>query len=246
MKVKYIKKDNINYKFFEPDMIVKKVILAIHGFAGDAESSTITSISEELSKHGVMVVAFDLPCHGNNTNNDCIKLSDCFLYLDKVINEIKKQYDNIPISVFATSFGAFVLLNYISKTNIKFNNIILRCPAIFMDEILIEKILPEHGYNKNDLNIFFKLNLGFEKPLYVNMNFLNELQKNSLKNKIYKDKINIIQGTQDDIVNVSKNENFYKNNFLDYKLFYIEGADHRFKKIGELDQVINIVKNIIL
>ena len=163
-----------------------------------------------------------------------------------MINEIKKQYDNITISVFETSFGAFVLLNYISKTNIKFNNIILRCPAIFMDEILIEKILPEHGYNKNDLNIFFKLNLGFEKPLYVNMNFLNELQKNSLKNKIYKDKINIIQATQADIVNVSKNENFYKNNFLDYKLFYIEGADHRFKKIGELDQVINIVKNIIL
>ena len=245
MRILYKNINNINCKLFEPNEKIEQIMIAVHGFAGDAESSTIKSVAEELTKRGVLIVAFDLPCHGKDKNDNCIKLNDCFVYLDIIISQINNRYNNIPVSIFATSFGAFIILNYISKKNTQFKNIILRCPAIFMDEILIKKILPEHGYNKHDLKRYTKLNLGFEKLLYVNSNFLNELKENSLINNVYKVKINIIQGTKDDIVDVLKNENFYKNNFLNYKLYYIEGADHRFKNDGELDQIINIVKNIV-
>ena len=245
MNIEYKNIKKINCKYFYPENKVEKVLLCLHGFAGDAESSAIAYLAQILGKENVLVISFDWPCHGNDKDNNCLALKNCFMYLNIVYEEIKAKYNNIDISVFATSFGAYTLLNYINKFKTDFKNIILRCPAIFMQDVLVNKLLPEHGYTLIDFDNS-KIDLGYNRNIYVDKDFLKELQQNDLNNNHYEQKINIIQGDKDDVVDIEKNEIYFKNNFKNYKLYYINNANHRFKNPGDLEQIGEITKHIIL
>lgn len=206
--------ENIYCSFFKPQNEIKKVLIAIHGFAGDKESSTIEKIAISLTKKDILVIAFDLPGHGEDYEK--LDLKECYDYIDRVIKYTISSY-NRDISFFATSFGGYLLLNYLNNTKIKFNQIILRAPAIYMGQIFSNKILKEHGYTVKD------------KILNVNNEYT----------------YNIIEGKKDDIANYKENEKFFKNNIKNYNLFYIENADHRFKNQGEVETIVNIVNSII-
>lgn len=247
--IQKVKFNNISIKIFKAE-ITKNVLLCVHGFGGDKESSVIFGLGEELTKYNFSVVAFNLRCHGENDNSKILNLNDCFDSFFTVLDFIKNDSDlkNKKISIFATSFGGFITLNCLSKTNLEFDKVILRAPAIFMDEVLINALLPFQNLTIEDLKEK-TLNLGFENNLLIDYNFYLDLCKNNLeKNFNYKKKLFIIQGRQDNIVNPVKNESFYKN-FIkndDYKIFYIETADHRFKHSGELKKIIEISKSILI
>lgn len=233
--------NGIRYVEFKPSVKVKHVLVAIHGFGGDAESSTIAKLATDLAEHNVAVVAFDLHCHGADTSQGNLDLNKCFEYLESVMCYVERHFA-CPISFFATSFGGYLLLNYLKDKPNKYNKIILRAPAVYMDEILVNKILPEHGYTKNDLESGV-LDLGFERNLYVDITFYNQLLHNRLHlpnpNYFY----HIIQGQKDNIVDYKQNELFF--NESKHKYYYFPNADHRFKKDGELDKISNIVETIL-
>lgn len=227
---------------FLPEKETQQVLITLHGFAGDKDSSTIFALAEELTKCGVLVFAFDLPSHGADKDNSPLKLSKCFEYVSSVIQYIKKEYKGKPISFFATSFGGYLLLNYLKSNKVDCKHIILKSPAIFMEDVLQENILNEHGYSLCDLKE--DIDLGFERPLLVNSEFLEELKENTLKNCSFDKHIDIIQGDKDNVVSVADNEKYYKKHLRSYNLYYIKNADHRFKNPGDLDRVVEIVKDI--
>ncbi len=243
MQVEYKKIKNIHCKLFLPKDKVKNILVAIHGFAGDKESSVIKAIAENLNET-TFVIAFDLPCHGKDEEKSELRLNNCINYLKNILNFIKNQYKNIPISLFATSFGAFISLNYLKSHNEQFRHIILRAPAIFMDEVLTTSILKDHNIS---LNQFLKQggNLGFQKEIIVGKNFLQDLKDNSLASHKFSQQIDIIQGDKDDVVDVKKNEAFFYSNFVNFSLHYIKDADHRFKNPTDISNIIKIVKNIL-
>lgn len=234
--------NNICCKFFYPDNAIKNVIVAIHGFAGDKDSSVIEALAREF-ENSTLVVTFDLPCHGEDKTTK-LDLSKCLQYLSTIIEHVKDNYRESPISIFATSFGAYLFLNYLKNTKYTFKNIVLRAPAIFMDKVLVGSILRDRNVSYNEL-LTQEVDLGINKKIMVDKHFLQDLKNNDLKNYIYNQHIDIIQGDEDIVVDVKENEDFCKTNFKDYKIYYIKGADHRFKKQGELEQILNIVKNII-
>ena len=233
---------NIHYKFFLPAEKPNKVLVTIHGFAGDSDSSTIYALAQHLTQSNTLVVAFDLPCHGKDKSSGDLVLQDCFDYLLNVVNYVKTTYTDCSLSFFATSFGGYILLNNLNKIG-DIDHIILKSPAIFMDEVL-KNLLQKNGFSVQDLEKNH-IDLGFERPLFVNYKFLTDLSANSLKHKKFAQYIDIIQGDRDDVVDIYSNEEFYKQNCLDYSLHYIKGADHRFKNVGELDKIIKIVDEIL-
>lgn len=236
---------NMHIKLFKPKKI-EQVLIAVHGFAGDSDSSVITAIADELNNHNVLVVAFDLPCHGKDKKTGTLNLKDCLDYITKVEDYVQITYKNLPISYFATSFGGYLLLNHINNTNQQYKNIILRAPAVFMSKIIKEKLLAEHGYTFKDLQNK-TLNMGYEKELNIDINFYNNLVENSLKDFKNTTFLHIIQGKKDDIVNFKQNELYFNENCKNsYKMYYFENADHRFKNIGELEKIVDIVKVIML
>lgn len=232
MKIEYInlKENNIEIpvKIFLSQNTVKKIIIACHGFGGDKESSTITDLAEEIILKNIAVVSFDFPAHGES------KLDGKELTIENCINNINTVYRyskkfNAPISLFATSFGAYVNLINIARNNNEFQKIVLRSPAIEMAKILKEVLLKESfsKYKENGYTI-----LGFERKMKIPYSFYEELLNNNI-NKIYDDieipKIHIIQGNKDEIAMIEDTMKFVENNKNQIELNIIDNGDHRMK-----------------
>lgn len=242
---KYLIINDLHSCIYLPEAEPKEVVIGIHGFSGDKESSVLIELSKHLNKNDVALFTFDLPCHGQNACSTPLNLSECIASIKHIFDFAKENFAGVPISAFATSFGGYLLLNYLSKHHENLNKVILRAPAIYMSEILENVILPFNNFSAKDLSS--PINLGFEKPLFVDNKFLTDLRNNNLENlPKNQDFLYIIQGKKDDIVDPIKNESFFKTHYLNqHKFIWFEEADHRFKKIGELDRIINETLDIL-
>ena len=234
----------ISLKTFIPDDC-KKIIIACHGFGGDKESSAISLLANKLFNYNIGVLAFDFPGHGESeVNADKLTLTNCINDLKSVEKFVEQQYPNKPISIFSTSFGAYISLSRINKEIPKYFSIVLRAPAICMDEIFVNSLMRE------DMDSFktrgFTI-LGFEREMKVPYSFYEELVSNKLF-EIYDKNINmlILQGTEDDIAPITDTKNFVSQKNGNAILFEIEGADHKMKKDGKLDLAINRAVEYIL
>lgn len=237
----------IDTKIYIPAGEMKEIIIACHGFAGDKESSAIEALANEMTENNVGVICFDFPGHGKSeVNADKLTIDNCIQDVNDIEKFVIDTYGNIPISIFATSFGAYITLINIARNNKRYKNIILRSPAIRMEKIYKDTLLREsleeykkRGYTK----------LGFEREMLVLYSFLEELEKNDIF-KIFENKeipnMYIIQGNQDDIAPIKDTEEFIEEHKENIKLFIIPGADHRMKGPGELEKAMEYSKKIIL
>ena len=230
MKIEYINlKDNnieISVKIFLPKNTVKKIIIACHGFGGDKESSTIKDLAEEMVLKNIAVITFDFPAHGESKlDGKELTIENCIYNINTVYRYSKKF--NAPISLFATSFGAYVNLINIARNNNEFQEIVLRSPAIEMAKILKEVLLKESfsKYKENGHTI-----LGFERKMKIPYSFYEELLNNNI-NKIYDNieipKMHIIQGNKDEVAMIEDTIKFVENHKNQIELNIIDNGDHR-------------------
>lgn len=235
---------NIDVKTFIPNEC-KNIIIACHGFGGDKESSAITLLAEKVNKDKIGVITFDFPGHGKSeVEADKLTLNNCIKDLETVEEYARTKYPNAEIGVFATSFGAYITLLKINKNGHKYDSIILRAPAICMDEILKNAILKEdvEQYKQRGYAI-----LGYDREMKVPYEYYQELLNEKLFD-IYNanEKMLIIQGTEDDMAPIADTIKFIKEKNTKANLVKIEGADHRMKKPGELEKAINFAREYIL
>lgn len=235
---------NISTTIFLPEnKHMRAIIIACHGFGGDKESSAIYLLAQKLNKINIGVIAFDFPAHGESeVSGERFTVSECIQNIKDIENYIKQEYKDIKIGIFSTSFGAYItLLKILQQDN--FFTIVLRAPAICMDEILINSILKEsmEDFKNRGYTI-----LGYEKSMEVYFSFYEELVENNILEKFNrKRKMLIVQGTEDDMAPISDTIKFINKN-EDAILEKIVGADHRMKKEGELEKAINIAVDYII
>lgn len=246
LKLKSINGYNISTKSYLPQESPKEIIIAVHGFAGDKESSAISLLAKEMTKEGFGVVCFDFPGHGESeVEADKLTIDNCINDIETVEEYIKEKYGKqMKIDLFATSFGAYIALLKIFKYNTKYNKIVLRAPAIKMDKIFKENLLREKYEDFQNRGV---TKLGFDRTMNVPFDFYKELKQNQIL-KIYKNsqKILIIQGTEDDVAPIKDTKELIDLDKANFELFEIQGADHRMKKDGELEKAINKAKEYFL
>lgn len=224
----------INYK-----KNIKNILIAIHGFGGSSNSSTIKFLKDNLVDD-LAVVSFDLPNHGKNKTDKPLVLKECIDCIKQVDEYVKREYKGSKISYFASSFGGYCLLNFLSNTKYKYENIFLRAPAVNMDKV-IQKTLIGDEFEKLKDSI---VDLGGIK---IDDNFYKEIIENKLI-EIYNNNhfLNVFQGKKDEIVNYKDNDHFFSNKCANnYKIYYFENSKHSFKSNEELKELINKMKNII-
>ena len=237
---------NISAKSYLPQESPKEIIIAVHGFAGDKESSAISLLAKEMTKEGFGVVCFDFPGHGESeVEADKLTIDNCINDIETIEEYIKEKYGKqMKIDLFATSFGAYITLLKIFKYNTKYNKIELSAPAIKMDKIFKETLLREtfEEFQKRGIT-----KLGFDRIMNIPFSFYEELKQNQIL-KIYKNsqKILIIQGTEDDVAPIKDTKELIDLDKTNFELFEIRGADHRMKKDGELEKAINKAKEYFL
>lgn len=227
------------------DEKINKMIIACHGFGGDKESSAIILLSKSLTNHNIGVITFDFPGHGiSETDGYEYTVKNCVEDINDVEKYVEQTFLNIEVGFFATSFGAYAVLLKINKTEKKYNSVVLRCPALDMKNIFLKSILKISYKEFMEKGICV---LGFERNIIITKKYYEELLKNDIFKMYNKENdILIIHGTNDNIAPISDSIKF-QNKFKDeVKLYKIEGADHRFKKEGEIEKVINVATNYIL
>ena len=200
-----------------PTNELEKIVIYCHGLGSD--KSLVNRFSKDLLNKNIGVVSFDFPGHGDDkTDFSFFNLSLCIEYLEEVIEYVKNKY-NVPICLFGSSFGGFVILNRLIRRNNDIDKTILMCPAINFCEIMELKSGISIDYF--DTNEFMPLynNIKIYKDAYLEFkNGDKKIREGEFRN------ISIIQGMIDKTVSYDDIRDFCLRNKLE--LITIEKGKH--------------------
>lgn len=204
---------NIKAKIFFDKLNNKsdKIFIFCHGFCSGKGSNSIKIVANKLLEHGIPSVSFDFPGHIDSVQGaDKLNVDVCISYINSVVEYVKEKHKNdINISFYAISFGAYILMNKLIGDPSNYDNIVLRSPAFNMKDILVQSLLKEpfEQYKKSGT-----AKAGHEGKLEVPYSFYEDLVKHNLyDNYKEKRKILILQGEQDDTALIEDTYKFIKN-----------------------------------
>lgn len=222
------------------------IIIAMHGFAGDKTSGCIKKLQEVMHNHNVGLITFDWPSHGESeVDGNNLTVVNCLNDLKTVYDYVKNKVPRANIVAFATSFGGYITMLYNSIYPEDFNKIILRAPAINMYRVLMNNVIDDKMISSLKNNGYF--DFGFERMMKVNKDFVSELQEKDVS-KLYSEKqclnVHIIHGSNDDIVPISDSKEFCISTGA--SLHIVHNANHRFDQVGQVEEVIELAKGILL
>lgn len=220
----------------------RAVLVCLHGFAGDKYSSVIQALAEALVSKSIRVITFDWPGHGKSpVDGSSLTIENCLLDLETVIQEI--QPTDGPIYLFATSFGGFVGLNYLAIHPSVFSKVVLRSPALNMPKTFHDFLTDEEIHVLEDGGT---VNKGFDRPLLLGKSFIEDLYEHRILPDEYPALVPglLIQGDMDDVVDPLDSVRFAEKNGL--RLHMIEGADHRYKEQGNLEEILSVTISFLV
>ena len=227
-------------------------LLCLHGFAGDKYSTVIEAVAKDRCRAGFRCVTFDWPGHGDSTaDSSMLTIENCLADLDAVVKHLRPAAAAVPsgstpapLFCFATSFGGYLAMLDYRRHPEHFDRILLRSPALRMGKVLRSFLDEDHMRRFRDGEA---LNFGFDRPLFLHYDFLSDLETPDHDAflplaGIGRSPIAIIHGDADDVVPVTDSLRFAEDNHLPIRI--VKGADHRYKKPGELEQIIDFAAEI--
>ena len=208
---------------------LERIVIYCHGLGSNKK--LVNRFAKDLLNNNVGVVSFDFPGHGDDkTDFYLFNLSLCIEHLEEVIKYVKDKYD-VPICLFGSSFGGYVILNRLIRNDKDIDNTILMCPAINFCEIMELKTgISIDCFDTNDFMPLYN-NIKIYKDTYLEFkNGDKKIRKAKFRN------ISIIQGMMDKTVSYNDIREFCLRN--DLKLITIEKGKHELydydKEIVEL------------
>lgn len=227
---------------------VRNVIIALHGFGGDKESSAVFRLAEEAEKHETAVICIDFPAHGKSAADES------FLTVGNCTNDAKTTYafaenkffsagnGDGKIHFFATSFGGYILAHVLKNPLYKRSKAVFRSPAVSMPETFVDIICNSTVAELAKSNF---VECGFERKLKLGYSFYSDLEKHTVKDVKFENKCLMIYGDRDDVVHPEDMEAFAAAR-PNIETKCIIGADHRYKGEGELDAAIGAAIGFLL
>ena len=217
---------------------VRTLVLCGHGFGGHKDNRAAERFSKHVldKNHGAIVLTFNWPCHGDDVRKT-LRLSDCDAYLSAVLSWIRSRYPDAALFGYATSFGGYLFLKYVSEHGNPFRKLALRCPAVTMYDVMTSGIMTE-----SDLERIKKgkpVSVGFDRKVEIDKVFLDSIRDADITQRDflpYADELCILQGTKDEIVPFDAVKAFAEENVIDFEP--VENADHRFQSPEKMDFVI--------
>ena len=227
--------DNIEADLYMPDnWNEEKLIICCHGFNSGKGSESYNSICNALLDKSIACVRFSLPYHAERridvNKADDFTVENCIEDSELVEKNIRERFPNTKIGLIATSFGGYLTLLRLKRYQHSYFAVILKSPAIRMDEILKNSLASEEfeffkrqgfGYDKNT-----------QKKMKINFSFFEELENNQIMDSPnYNEKILIYHGTIDNVAPFEDSKEFADIN-ENTTLVPLEGEQHSLSKEG--------------
>ncbi len=229
---------NVSCKlYYEDKKAIRGVVLFGHGFGGHKDNKAAEHFAERaLDKLKLCTITFNWPCHGDDVRKK-LRLSDCDGYLTAMIEDVRARYGDPPLYAYATSFGAFLFLKYISEHGDPFRRMALRCPVVDLYEVLTERIISPEELTR--LEKGKEVPVGFDRKVALDKTYLDEVRSVDLMSRDftpYMDDILLLHGLRDEIVPLSTVQRFADDQLIELAL--IENGDHRFQDPRAMDEAI--------
>ena len=245
MKVTYFSlKDRYEIKcklFLPEDGHVEHVVIGVHGFAGDQESSMLKKLATAICLRSSALLTFDFPAHGSSpVGEEMLTVRHCKEDLRTVLEYAAKEYPNAKKSIFATSFGGYITL--LCADQLAGIPLVLRAPAVTMPKVLLENVLKISAAEFQKAGF---IKCGFERPIQLPYSFYADLlAQNGIGSNQISSPILVIHGDRDDVVPLADVEAFAASQ-SNVALKIIPGADHRFKNKGELETIVDLATTFL-
>lgn len=220
---------------------VSEVILCCHGFGGSKENRSAERLAQKVlsKKKHTALLAFDWPCHGEDARSKLV-LDDCDRYLSLVIEYAKRELGSQTLFAYATSFGAYLTLKYLSEHENPFRRIVLRSAAVRMYEVLHDNALTEK--ERSLLAKGKEIMVGFQRKIRLGNPFMDCLREADVSARDYTSlsyRILMIHGTKDELVPIEPVRMFAEGNRIPF--LSVENADHMFVDTEKMDEAVNAV-----
>ena len=231
---------SIRCKLYYSDLgSVSEAVVCCHGFGGSKENKSAERLAQKAlaKKKNVALLAFDWPCHGEDARKK-LTLEDCDQYLTLAIDHAQNELGAQTLNAYATSFGGYLTLKYVSEHGNPFERIALRSTAVRMHEVFENSVLTE-----KDRGLLAKgkdVEAGFHRKLRIGSAFLDSLRAADITKRDYvplSDRILMIHGTKDELVPIGPVRAFAEDNIIPF--IPIENADHMFVDPEKLDEAVN-------
>ena len=214
---------------------IRRMILFGHGFGGHKDNRAAERFAKRVMEKnkGVGIMTFNWPCHGDDVHK-LLRLEDCDRYLRLVLAHIDSRFGSPELYAYATSFGGYLFLKYISEHGNPFEKIALRCPAVKMYRVLTDAVMTEEEWARIARGKIVQV--GFDRKIEIDRAFLESLQQADISGRDFleeADRMLILQGTRDEIVPFETVKEFAEANVIDF--IPVEGADHRFQHPGAIE-----------
>lgn len=207
---------------------VKTVVLFGHGFGGHKDNRAAERFAGRLleKNRGVAVVTFNFPCHGDDVRKK-LRLEDCDAYLHTMIAYLNEKYHSPALYAYATSFGGYLFLKYVSEHGNPFERLAFRCPAVNMHEVLWGVMTEEE---QKKVARGKTAQVGFDRKISVDTPLLESLRDADIRTRDFRpfaDRILILHGDRDEVVPHAEGSAFAAKNGIRFETS--EGTDHRFQ-----------------
>ncbi len=225
--------------YAEEKQELHSVILFAHGFGGHKDNKAAERFARHIleKNKNIGVVTFNWPCHGDDVRKK-LRLEDCRTYLEQLAAFLRRKYREPALYAYATSFGGYLVLEYITEKGNPFEKIALRCPAVNMYEVLTAAIMTEE--NRRLLEKGQPALDGFDRKIEIDSRFLEDLKRADILQRSYRDwadGILILHGTEDEIVPIEASRAFAEKNGIAFEA--VDGADHRFQNPKHMDAAVS-------
>lgn len=234
--------EKMNAIIFTPMVQSRGTILAIHGYAGNIRG--FKKIVPALLKEGFTVAALSLPGHGiaDGARGDIDSFND---YGELVNDFLLKLSGRVPepISALTHSTGSSALLIYNQKYDWSFQKVIFLAPLI-RSRIWYPSVVARF-FTKPFVHY---INTSWTGPLAVQvfpLHWFDELKKFNKDIKKYttqEDKILLLQGTKDAVVDWRYNVKFIQDKYPNTEVYKYDGGSHMFFMDSSTDRELVIEK----
>ena len=232
---------NVSCKlYYEDKKAIRGVVLFGHGFGGHKDNKAAEKFAERaLDKLKLCTVTFNWPCHGDDVRKK-LRLGDCDGYIAAVIEDIRARYGDPALYGYATSFGGYLFLKYISDHGSPFRRMALRCPAVDLYRIQTEKIMTPEELLRIEKGK--ETAVGFDRKVALDREYLDQIKAVDLLGRdftLWMDDVLILQGLRDEIVDPDTVRRFADDQLME--LVPIRNADHRFQDPRAMDEAIKAI-----
>ncbi len=195
----------------------KSIVLCLHGFNGNRWGDGFSTLRKQFTD--ILVCSFDSAGHGESEISSIdMTLKIAVQEIIDVVDYLHKNFSHVPITIFASSYGAYRTMVALSREKLDVKNLVFINPAFNILKVL--EVCKEFDYTllKTGELVPMKKSLG----KLMTKKFLDELFENDIYNMRYltTPPLTIFIGNNDTLI---KREDIFKfAKCYDCELKYLE------------------------